>query len=303
MSNIEKKGLIFNFQRFSIHDGPGIRTVVFLKGCPLNCKWCSNPEAFLNNTQINYSSAKCINCNTCVGACRVDAIKNVNNMIEIDWDMCVNCLECSETCSTQAISKIGQFYTVEEVIEKVKRDAHFYKKSHGGVTISGGEPVMQPEFLRNLIPEIRKYGFNVAIETTGYVNWNIFYDAVKEADLLLFDLKSIDNDTHLKYTGVENRTILDNYKKIIKLKDVVTRLPLIPGINTNEKDLNNLANFISENNPNGVVHLLGYHSLGKAKYNQLGLIYDLAEIKSPSEYDMKNWAEAFKNKGLIVELL
>jgi len=302
VSKIETKGLIFNIQRFSIHDGPGIRTVVFFKGCPLECVWCSNPESQSPDPEMFFSPLKCIGCGLCIEACENKAVNIRDNKIINDKSKCANCRKCEDVCPTGARALAGKEMSAEEVIKELEKDCQFYRRSGGGVTFSGGEPVLQGEFVRELAEELKKRNIHTAIETTGFADWDIFRDAVKNVDLVLYDLKAFNPEKHMRFTGTDNRCILDNARKIAGLKEVIFRIPVIPGFNEQVEDMENLAGFISECKPGGEVHVIPYHALGKPKYERLGKVYALAEVKPPSGEELARLKDIFTAKGLKTEI-
>lgn len=283
-NNIESCGYVFNIQKYSLHDGPGIRTVVFLKGCHLRCRWCSNPESQLTKPEISYNKQKCINCKECTEMCDKKAIsyKIVDrDQIIIDRNKCNNCGKCANICPSKAITMYGELTSYKDVVDIVEKDMDFYSKSQGGLTISGGEPLLQSEFSKSILKEAKSRRIHTAIETCGYGQWSDLKEICNFLDYIIFDIKSMNDKKHKEYTGVSNKVILDNFIKLCEefpnTKKLV-RTPIIPGFNDTIDDIQNIRIFIKEQE--NVKHeLLPYHSLGKIKYENLGREYLMGDIK------------------------
>lgn len=267
------KGIVFNIQKYSIHDGPGIRTVVFLKGCPLKCEWCSNPESNQLDIEIMYNSEICMLCKQCISVCPIDALtlKEEKQSIDVNRIECDKCGKCVEICPSGALSLAGRYMTVEEVMQEVKKDILFYRKSGGGITLSGGEPGSQPEFSEAILKSAYSMGIHTAIDTCGYYSYEILQRLVKWTDLFLYDIKHVDNAKHINGTGVSNQLILDNFRKLIDIGiSVIVRIPIIPGFNATKKDLRLICKFLSNISGFKEIHLLPYHRLGDSKAIRLG---------------------------------
>ena len=285
----KKYGYVFNIQNYSVHDGPGIRTIVFLKGCPLSCRWCSNPESQKLYPELAYNSNKCIGineCMYCVEICAHNAITVAeDNKIEIDRDLCSNCLKCADVCPSKALNVFGELKGVKEVIDAVEKESMFFSRSGGGITLSGGEPLVQAEFAAALLKEAKNRRIRTAIETCGCADWENFEKVSPYLDYILFDIKCIDPFKHKTFTGMDNRKILANFKKLTALYPDIPKLvrtPVIPGFNDSEEDILAIINFI-KGIPNVSYELLKYHRLGEAKYGYIGREYTIKEKQLDDE--------------------
>lgn len=273
---------VFNIQKYSLHDGPGIRTIVFLKGCPLRCRWCCNPESQSYNREISYIESKCIGgseCGMCKAVCKSNAI-NLKQKAAINTALCTNCLRCADICPSKAIKIEGKKYTTDEIINIVENDSVFYARGKGGLTISGGEPLTHKDFVIGLLNEAKKRKINTAIETCGYADYDNLFEIAKYLDYILFDIKSMDEKKHIEYTGQSNDKILYNFERLCYDYPYLpkkVRTPIIPGFNDNEKDIKAILKFI-ENKPNVSYEPLKYHSFGKGKYKALGREYAMGDV-------------------------
>lgn len=279
-----EKGCVFNVQRYSVHDGPGIRTVVFLKGCPLRCKWCCNPESQLAQPQIAYNIEKCIGdvCMMCGRVCPNNNIALMDtNKVWINHDNCVNCLACANVCPADAIIKYGDYRTADEVLRDVERDMMFYNRSDGGLTLSGGEPLMQRDFVLGLLREAKKRGISCAIETCGAAPWDQVSEIFGLLDYVNFDIKSLNAEKHKEWTGWDTSIILDTFKKFRETyPNVLTRArtPIVPGFNDTEEDIVAIRDFVKQF-PNTEYEVLHYHRYGSSKYTFIGREYELGEVE------------------------
>lgn len=263
------EGIVFNIQGYSIHDGPGIRTTVFLKGCPLRCFWCQNPESQDIKPEILFNKNICTSCGECVKACPNGASILSETSVIIDRNKCTGCGKCVDVCPAQARSLAGKSLTVDEVMVEILRDKKFYDESGGGVTLSGGEPSVQFEFAVDILQRCKKEGIHTALETCGCVSWQILQQLLEYTDLVLFDVKCIDPKKHHEATGQFNELILENAKKIARLKPMRVRVPLIPGFNDSEEEIKTIVEFVRRELGSIEIDLLQYNILGEGKYSRL----------------------------------
>ena len=268
---LKKEGTIFDIQRFSVHDGPGIRTTVFLKGCPLKCLWCHNPESHGISPDLAYYESKCASCGACINACDNGCHKMIDGVHSFDRTSCTACGKCATVCPFSALELFGRRESVESVIAEVLRDNDFYKNSGGGVTVSGGEPLMQPDFLIALLKAAKERGLHTCIETSGFASESVIRDVAEYTDMFLFDLKATDEDKHRELTGVPLEPIKRNLYVLDSLgKSIVLRCPLIPDINTDDEHISNIASIASSLENILEVNVMAYHTLGNSKYSAIG---------------------------------
>jgi len=265
------QGLIFDIRKYSIHDGPGIRTTVFFKGCPLHCLWCHNPEGQSFTPELMVRPGRCLKeCSECLSVCEPTALSKVADVPVLDRNKCTACGTCSDACPTQAIEIVGRRLGVSEVMAEIEKDMIFFEESGGGVSFSGGEPLAQPDFLEVLLSQCQKKEIHTVVDTCGFAPARTLEKIAARADLFLYDLKLMDEDKHKKYTGASNRIILENLKRLSQgQKNIVIRLPLLPGINDDEENLSQMAEFLRSLGGINQVSLLPYHKLGKDKYKGL----------------------------------
>ena len=279
--NLESKSVIFNIQRYCLHDGPGIRTTVFLKGCPLGCLWCCNPESFERKIEIGFLESKCILCGRCLEVCTKNAInpdlKNTEGY-KIDYSNCNLCGDCVRACPSGALHFVGYEMTVDELYDEIESDASFFRLSGGGVTFSGGEPLVQIDFLQKIIEKCYHRNISTAIETCGHIPWENFEKVLKYVDYILYDIKHMDSKKHEELTGVTNKLILQNAKKLAERKtNLIFRVPLIPGCTDDEKNMNSIGE-LTKSLSIKELHLLPYHRLGKNKYKFSRAQYMLEDL-------------------------
>lgn len=295
------KGLIFDIKRYSIHDGEGTRTTVFLKGCPLSCLWCHNPESQSFKIHIVHYEDKCINCKTCEQVCKKRAIKIIDNKAQIDNLLCNLCFDCIKACPTNALSQVGSLYSVDEVLEEVLKDKVFY--SNGGVTISGGEPFSQVKFLLSLVKCLKENHIHIAIDTSGYTKFSNIEKVLEYTDQFLYDLKIMDPLLHKSYTGVSNKVILENLEKLAKIANekITIRLPIIPKINDSANNLKQTASFLKKLGISKI-DLLAYHDIMIDKYRRLNIVFKLNHVEKPSDEKIESITQFFKSQNFIVNI-
>jgi len=296
-------GYVFNIQRYSIHDGSGIRTVVFLKGCPLNCLWCSNPESQECFPRILHDPQKCMNCNACILNCSNGAIKFENNIRWIDAKNCNICGDCLEDCYSNALELIGKQMKLEEVMQEVRKDKAFYLDSGGGVTLSGGEPSVQHKFAAKILEQCAKEGIDTTLETCGYTSWSVLNKLVERVNRVLYDIKHMDPQKHKFLVGKENKIILENARKIAALgREMIIRVPIIPTYNDSVEHIQKIIKFVKSLNVVNEIHLLPYHRFGKGKYTRLGLEYPLGDLKAPEQNEMERLKTICEKAGLVTHI-
>ncbi len=292
----EMEGVLFNIQRYSLHDGPGIRTIPFFKGCPLSCKWCSNPESQHPKPELIFKKSDCIRCGKCIEACKQQAL-SVSNAFFIDRERCIQCGECTQVCPTQALEVKGKRMTVADVMRELQKEENLYRRSGGGITLSGGEPLAQPAFARELLKACKEKGWHTAMETTGFTTPEVIADVFPYVDLALTDIKAINPAIHLANTGIENSQILENLLRISFLTKTIVRIPVIPGVNDNPEEIHNIAEFARLMSNVDTLHLLPYHSFGENKYGLLGRIYPMGEADSIAESKMELLKREVESSG------
>ena len=301
--NDAPKGLVFNIQKFSLHDGPGIRTIVFLKGCPLACSWCSNPEGQSRQPELIQTCDRCIgtdDCDRCLSICLEQSLAiGDEGRVLVDRSRCDACGDCAYVCPSRALEVSGYWVTVADVMRTVEEDDAFYARSGGGLTLSGGEPLAQGAFVRALLEAARARGIDTAIETSGLCSWKTLREAAPLADRIYFDIKCLDPEKHQRGTGVSNEKILDNFRKLRSELPEVTvfvRTPVIPGFNDSKEDIATIVAFIEAAGGAASYELLAYHGFGEPKYAKLGQHYRLSHVAPQSPEQMQEL------KGLAMQL-
>lgn len=295
------KALISNLQRYSIKDGPGIRTTVFFMGCSMRCQWCHNPECLVPEENLRYFPNKCIGCGTCIETCRSGALTRTDAGLQYDSKLCQRCFRCQEVCPAAALNRNGQYYTVDELMEQLLFDELFYKNSGGGITFSGGECMLQSRFLREMLLQCREKGIHCAIDTAGFVPWENFERVSHLADLYLYDVKSMNDDRHRMFTGVSNKTILKNLKKLDQNGENITiRIPVIPSFNDTMEDMAAIVSFLAGLKSCPSVELLGYHNLAESKYR--GLWKESKTFSAITGERLEQFAEVFRGNGHSVKV-
>ncbi|MDP7396701.1 MAG: glycyl-radical enzyme activating protein [Roseibacillus sp.] len=296
------KGRIFDIKKFAIHDGPGIRTTVFFKGCPLKCWWCHNPESICPKPELVLFENKCIHCNECFQACPQEAHEKLPDGSRVfHRELCTLCGECVEVCHAEALVMEGRDVTVEEVMAELRKDIPFYENSGGGITLSGGEPTLQWEFVLALLKQCKAEGLHTAMDTCGHAQWGTFEKLLPHVDLVLYDLKQMDHVEHKIHTGASNKLIRENLKKIDACGiPIEIRIPIIPGINDDKENILCSTQFLTEIKNITRVELLPYHNLGESKYVRLGMEYQLNELPPPDKEQMDEIAAWMRSSGLAV---
>ncbi|RPI30137.1 MAG: glycyl-radical enzyme activating protein [Chloroflexota bacterium] len=296
-------GLVFDIRKFSVHDGPGIRTTVFLKGCPLTCLWCHNPESQSTRPELIFRESRCIRCGACLVECPQGAISMSDDGPVTQTEKCLGCGSCASACAAEAREVVGQEMTVARVMEQVERDISFYDQSGGGVTFSGGEPLLQPAFLLACLQACREKDIHTVMDTCGAAPWHYLEAILPLTNLILYDLKLIDDARHRQLTGASNRLILQNLRELAKRRQpLILRVPVIPGLTDQTDDIRQLAEFVQSLACAYPIELLPYHRAAAAKYVRLGREYSLSETEPPGDEQMDQLREILQSYGLQAKI-
>lgn len=297
-------GYVFDIERYATGDGPGIRTLIFLKGCPLCCSWCDNPESQVPRPQIIYYRNKCVGCGRCIESCPEGAIQSDEEFgLLTNPERCSLCGLCAESCYAGARSIAGKRMTVGEVLREVEKDRMFYETSGGGVTLSGGEPLAQPQFAAALLAECKRKGFHTALETSGFGPWETLAGLIDYLDLVFYDIKHIDPERHKELTGVDNRVILENLKRLsARFSPIIVRIPFVPGTNDRREDQMLIYRFVSKLKNIAWVEIMPYHRLGLSKYEGLGRKYSLKTVPSADKKDLSYLVKLGNETGIEVRV-
>lgn len=289
------KGTIFNIQKFCINDGPGIRTTVFFKGCPLKCAWCHNPESQQKKSELLYDSQRCVGCGKCAAACQVGAHAIKNGIHTYNRDCCTACGSCAEVCCSEALEIAGKEESVDGILHEVMKDKAFYDNSGGGLTLSGGEPMMQFDFVFELLKGAKACALHTCIETCGFADTEKMLTIAPFTDIFLYDYKLTDDNLHKEYTGVSNSLIKKNLYAIDTTDSkIVLRCPIIPGVNDNEAHFDGIARMANSLNNIIAIELEPYHSLGNNKYNKLNKVSH--SFSTPESTDVEGWIKSIQRR-------
>jgi pyruvate formate lyase activating enzyme len=297
-------GLIFDIKKFAINDGPGIRMTVFFKGCNLQCKWCHNPESMSPKVQKMYNAKKCIGAVKCVEICPNDALEMTKEGIVTNYDVCNLCGKCAEVCPTKAFEMLGQDISINDLMKKIDNEAIFFDQSGGGVTFSGGEPLMHSEYLIKILKECGKRMYHRVVDTAAFSKLETVLEVAKHTELFLIDLKVMDSKIHKKFTGVSNEKILSNIVELAKTKcELIFRIPLIQAVNTSKENIEETAKFINSLEGNrSVVNLLPYHDIAENKHSKLGNLTNVIAFETPNDVEINNIISIFNNFGITAKV-
>jgi pyruvate formate lyase activating enzyme len=292
-----RQAAIFDIQRFSIHDGPGIRTTLFFKGCPLRCAWCQNPESHKPGPEIAFYNQHCSGCFTCKDVCKENAVLDGADR-RIDYSRCTVCGKCVTSCPSSSLKMVGAWWNTYLLLEEIKKDADFFSDSGGGITLSGGEPGMQVEFLEQFLPVVKARGFHVNMETCGLFHWQEMKLLLPYLDLLYYDLKIMDPARHKTFTGGDNRIILEHFRKLAAVfPNLQARMPVIPSINDDSENITAVAAFLKENGK-WSIHLLKYHRLGEAKLPTIETELQPLGLTQDTTFSLSTAASLFEKEGI-----
>jgi pyruvate formate lyase activating enzyme len=298
------KRMVVDITRMTVHNGPGIRTLILFKGCPLHCIWCSTPESQKESPEIGFYPDRCIRCDDCLAACPRSAIAVRGNTVAVDRELCDNCGQCASVCYSGALKLFGQEYTIEKLVREILRDEVIYKHSGGGVTLSGGEPFFRPEFLLILLKELKRNNISCGIDTCGFTDRQHIKAILPYVDFFLWDIKHMKNEKHTEYTGVSNELILDNMRFVSRENiSLYLRLPVIPGYNDSKDNLLDLCYFAKTLSSLVEIDLLPLHHLGKSRYVALGREYPIDGIPLIKEEILRSMKRLVESTGLTCNII
>ena len=299
-----QRGLIFDIKRYSINDGPGIRVTVFFKGCPLSCRWCHNPESISPKIQKLFSAGKCIGCGECCRVCPVQACSLTAQGVVTDASLCTLCGKCAEACPTLAMEMSGRFWSTDELLKVIEKERPFFDQSGGGVTFSGGEPLLYPDFLVEVLEACGRQGIHRAVDTSGFVKQETLLRVAKHTDLFLYDLKMVDAEKHRQYTGSDNPLILANLQALAESGAAIQiRIPLIGGVNDDDGSVVASAVFVAGlSGEKKRVNLLPFHDVARGKDQKLGQQRDLNGLSAPTQVDLERVIDRFAEHGLVASV-
>ncbi len=288
-------GTILKISRFCTDDGPGIRTTVFLKGCPLSCIWCHNPESQRKDPEIWYIEEKCVGCRKCADVCENNCHTFNEGSHKIDFGKCKACMKCADICPADALEVIGKKVSVDKIVAEVEKDIVFYKNSGGGVTVSGGEPLLQSDFTAEILRSCKEKGIHTAIETSGAANKEALEKVMKYCDLVLFDIKETNAEAHKDYTGANFSLVINSLKTINEMGiPFIVRMPVIPGLNDRKDHFDAVKNIVCDMPHCKAIEIMPYHSLGAYKYKQLGKKYRCEDIAEPAKSTVDEWRQCVR---------
>lgn len=299
------KGLIHKIERASLHDGPGIRTLVIMKGCPLRCLWCSSPYTQATKPEVLYIASQCTGCGRCIDACPENAITRSadGTLLQTDRSLCTGCGTCIAACVNGARQISGRYYSVDELLHEVEKDAAFYRRSGGGVTVGGGEPTMQADFVAEFLKQCRGLLIHTAMETCALTSWEKMALLIEQLDLVYIDLKHMDDTLHRQWTGASNQGILNNIRRAAETNQIILRIPLVPGFNDSPENISASADFAKELGKNLLrIELLPYHQFGMHTYTELERDYEIESIEPPTEEHIENLRDIVRAKGVVAEI-
>jgi len=300
-----QKGLIHKIERFSLHDGPGIRTLVVMKGCPLRCRWCSSPYTQSPNPEILHIKARCQGCGRCIAVCKNRAIVSdaVDAPVKTDRTLCRGCGACAATCPNRARELSGRYCSAEELFREVEKDAAFYRRSGGGITVGGGEPTLQAVFVGEFLSLCRSHFFHTAMETCALTAWEALEPLLSCLDLVYIDLKHMAGDRHREWTGASNILILENIERAAKIRPLILRVPVVPGFNDSVENISETAGFAKNLGGNLLrLELLPYHRYGIHKYGELDRAYTMESMEPPSDGHMAELRDIVRSAGIHCEI-
>ena len=296
-------GIVFDIKKFSIHDGPGIRTTIFLKGCPLQCAWCHNPEGISPKPEIQIWGQRCITCGDCVEVCPNSAVSFQGEFRLWDQEICIQCGQCAISCPAESVQLVGKTMNVADVMAEIERDVICYDQSGGGVTFSGGEPLNQIRFLKALLRSSKDHQIHTAVDTSGLSSWQNYQEILPYTDLFLFDLKLMDEARHKDYTGVSNQLVVDNLAKLAQSgKKIIIRIPVIPGINDHKGNIQQTSALLTSLGTIQQIDILPYHRIAQDKYRRMKNEYALEDIHPPGEVEMQTIASQLRADGFAVTI-
>ncbi len=295
-----RKGIVFNIQRYSLHDGPGIRTTIFFKGCPLSCWWCQNPESINPHAEVMRQPERCLGCSSCLDTCPEGAVRIGEAGPVIERSLCSRCLKCALVCPADALEAVGREYTTQELVKEALKDRFIFDNSGGGISFSGGEPLLQPEFLQEVLKALKKEGVHTVIDTSGCAPWKVLEQLAVHTDLFLYDIKLIDDLESRKYTGTSSYMAINNLKILTERGfPVQVRMPVIPSITDHLDNIDAIVKVLKECGL-GKLELIPYHNYGTAKYNKLDLEYRPGTLEIPAAEELSKIKARFEKQGIKI---